>query len=183
MIATTNRSDSVPQVNQFEKKRLLAILFITWLALFAGINTIPLEDHDAFVLQTAREMGMKNDWILPYFCGEPRLNKPPLNYWLTLGISRLDPFATDIEPWHGRAPSMIGGLLLVLMTARQNTLPRFNSFDHSLPIVSGLKQDVVSGHDGISRITSHCPDHASDCAFITTSRPRLFGICLNSALR
>ena len=114
---TTDILDPVYQDNLFSKKRLLAILLLAWLSLFAGINTIPLEDHDAFVLQTAREMGMNNDWVLPYFCQEPRLNKPPLNYWLTLGISRLDPFAADIEPWHGRAPSMIGGLLLLLMTA------------------------------------------------------------------
>ena len=69
------------------------------------------------MLQTAREMGVNNDWVLPYFNGEPRLNKPPLNYWLTLGISSMDPFSDDIEPWHGRVSSMIGGLLLLLMTA------------------------------------------------------------------
>jgi len=103
------------------KARLPAIFFLAWLALFAGINTIPLESHDSFVLQTAREMGVNKDWVLPYFNQMPRLNKPPLNYWLTLGISSLDPFSTDVEPWHGRAPSMLGGLLLLLMTAYAGT--------------------------------------------------------------
>lgn len=97
--------------------RLSAILLLAWLALFAGINTIPLEDHDAFVLETAREMGITHDWVLPYFNREPRLNKPPLNYWLTLGTSYLDPFTSDIEPWHGRVFSLISGLLVLLMTA------------------------------------------------------------------
>ena len=99
------------------KGRLYLILIIAWLSLFAGINTIPLESHDSFVLQTAREMGVTKDWVLPYFNQVPRLNKPPLNYWLTLGISTMDPFSSDVEPWHGRAPSLIGGLFLLLATA------------------------------------------------------------------
>jgi len=96
---------------------VLALLLIAWLSLFAGINTIPIESHESYVLQTAREMGMNNDWVLPYFSGEPRLNKPPLNYWLTMGISYIDPASNDIEPWHGRVWPMIGGLLLVLSMA------------------------------------------------------------------
>lgn len=99
------------------KMRLLGILLLAWLSLFAGINAIPIESHESFVLQTAREMGMNNDWVLPYFSGEPRLNKPPLNYWLTMGISYLDPASDDIEPWHGRLWPMLGGLMLVLSTA------------------------------------------------------------------
>jgi len=117
MHTTTDKYTPGKPDTQSIKGRILAILFLAWLALFAGINTIPIESHEAFVLQTAREMGMNNDWVLPYFSGEPRLNKPPLNYWLTLGISSLDPFSNDIEPWHGRVWSMIGGLLLVLSTA------------------------------------------------------------------
>lgn len=117
MTANNDISDPVSPVILHLKGRLLAILLLAWLALFAGINTIPLEDHDAFVLETAREMGITNDWVLPYFNMEPRLNKPPLNYWLTLGASYLDPFTADIEPWHGRVFSLVSGLLLLLMTA------------------------------------------------------------------
>ena len=95
--------------------RRLAILTIAWLSLFAGINSIPVEDHEAFVLQTAREMNASGDWVLPYFNQVPRLNKPPLNYWITLGISRLA--GTDIEPWTGRSCSMLAGLILLLLTA------------------------------------------------------------------
>ncbi len=95
--------------------RRLAILTVAWLALFAGINSIPVEDHEAFVLQTAREMNASGDWVLPYFNQIPRLNKPPLNYWLTLGLSRAA--GTDVEPWTGRSCSMLAGLLLLLSTA------------------------------------------------------------------
>ncbi|MFA7368044.1 MAG: hypothetical protein WC334_00220, partial [Kiritimatiellales bacterium] len=97
--------------------RRLAILIISWLSLFAGINSIPVEDHEAFVLQTAREMNANGDWVLPYFNQAPRLNKPPLNYWLTLAISRMDTLSADVEPWHGRACSMFAGLMLLLLAA------------------------------------------------------------------
>jgi 4-amino-4-deoxy-L-arabinose transferase-like glycosyltransferase len=97
--------------------RRLAILLLTWLSLFAGINTIPVESHEAFVLQAAREMDASGNWTVPHFNQEPRLTKPPLNYWLTLGISRLDPFSADIEPWHGRFWPVFAGLLILLLTA------------------------------------------------------------------
>jgi 4-amino-4-deoxy-L-arabinose transferase-like glycosyltransferase len=95
--------------------RRLAILIVTWLAMFAGINSIPIEEHEAFVLQTAREMHQTGDLVLPYFNHEPRLNKPPLNYWLTLGFAKVS--GSDFEPWTGRASSMLAGLAVVLMTA------------------------------------------------------------------
>lgn len=97
--------------------RRLAILLIAWLSLFAGIQSIPVEDHEALVLQTSREMSERGDWVLPYFNGEARLKKPPLNYWITMTIARLDPFSADIEPWHGRVSSMLGGLILLVVIA------------------------------------------------------------------
>lgn len=105
------------QLARIHSGRLLGIFMLAWLSLFAGINTIPIEQHEAYVLQAAREMAVNMEWVVPYFNDEPRLNKPPLNYWLTLGIAALDPFSTDVEPWHGRAWSLSAALLLVLMTA------------------------------------------------------------------
>lgn len=109
-------------IDQFSKifhlsGRRLLILLLAWMSLFAGINSIPVEDHEAFVLQTTREMAANGDWVVPFFNQEPRLNKPPLNYWLTLGISNLNPFSADIEPWTGRSCSMLAGLILLLLTA------------------------------------------------------------------
>ncbi|MBC8128191.1 MAG: hypothetical protein H8M99_13705 [Gloeobacteraceae cyanobacterium ES-bin-144] len=98
-------------------RRQLAILLLAWISLFAGINTKPIEDHESLVLQTTREMSARGDWVLPYFNQKPRLNKPPLNYWFTKAISVADPFSDDIEPWHGRACSLLGGLMLLLTTA------------------------------------------------------------------
>jgi 4-amino-4-deoxy-L-arabinose transferase-like glycosyltransferase len=97
--------------------RLLAIILLAWLSLFTWANSIPINAHEAYVLQTAREMAANGDWIVPYFNGEPRLKKPPINYWMTLATAKLDPFSADVEPWHGRMCSMLGGLFMLLLTA------------------------------------------------------------------
>jgi 4-amino-4-deoxy-L-arabinose transferase-like glycosyltransferase len=106
-----------PTTRRLLPGRMLAIILLVWLSLLVWANTIPIDDHEAYVLQTTREMAVTGDWIVPYFNEEPRLNKPPLNYWLTLGISRVDPLGTDVEPWHGRMVSLFGGLFLLLLTA------------------------------------------------------------------
>jgi 4-amino-4-deoxy-L-arabinose transferase-like glycosyltransferase len=41
-----------------------------------------LDSHEVLVAQTAREMIASGDYIHPTFAGEPRLQKPPLAYWL-----------------------------------------------------------------------------------------------------
>lgn len=116
MQQSVNQSGQKPVTGFFLQGRLLAIVLIVWLSLFVWASAIPIDDHEAYVLQTAREMAASGDWIVPYFNGEPRLNKPPINYWMTLAISKLDPLSTDVEPWHGRMCSLLGGLLLLLST-------------------------------------------------------------------
>ncbi len=70
-----------------------------WLALFVaplfvGIGDSSVWDsNESFYVQTPREMLQRGDWIVPYFNGSKRLNKPPLSYWLVgtfykiLGVS------------------------------------------------------------------------------------------------
>jgi 4-amino-4-deoxy-L-arabinose transferase-like glycosyltransferase len=38
--------------------------------------------NEAFYVQTPREMVESGDWLRPTFNGQPRLNKPPLSYWV-----------------------------------------------------------------------------------------------------
>ncbi len=93
-----------------------ALLVCLWMISIIGIKSIPLEDHEVFVLQTTREMEANGNWVLPSFNYEPRLQKPPLNYWATEAVSRLDPFSQDVQTWHGRAVSLLGSLIMVLAT-------------------------------------------------------------------
>jgi len=94
------------------------LLVALWVLTLAGIQAIPLETHEAFVLATAQEMQTGGDWVLPRFNSELRLTKPPLNYWATLLVSAVDPSNADIQIFHGRLVSMLAVLLMVFLTAR-----------------------------------------------------------------
>ena len=77
-----------------------------------GILSLPPDEHEVLVLQTAQEMWARGDWITPYFNAEARLNKPPLNYWASAAVAGLAGSAGVVLPWHGRLVSLIGGLVL-----------------------------------------------------------------------
>lgn len=93
------------------------VLLVLLTALIGASYSIspPPEGHEAYILQTTREMAARHDWIVPYFNGAPRLNKPPLNYWLTGATVALSG-AADVAPVHGRVPSILAGLGLCLLT-------------------------------------------------------------------
>jgi len=97
------------------------LLLILWMITLTGIHSIPLEDHEALVIETAREMGEQGDWVLPSFNYEPRLNKPPASYWATAMVSRLDPFSEEVQIRHGRLVSLLAGLVMVFATYRVGT--------------------------------------------------------------
>lgn len=94
---------------------LAFVLLLGALIATSGSVTLPMDGHEAFVVQTAQEMHDRNDWIVPWFNGEPRLNKPPLNYWLT-GISAWITGSIDhVEAWHGRSVSILAALVLAVL--------------------------------------------------------------------
>jgi hypothetical protein len=106
-------------MSDFFRKHTLGLLISgLWLVTLIGIRSVPLETHEIFVLESARQMNATGDWILPRFNDNLRLNKPPLNYWATVLISRIDPFSNDVEIWHGRLISLMAGLLMATLTFR-----------------------------------------------------------------
>ncbi len=49
----------------------------------AGNNSLPLIDRDEpRFAEATREMLQRNDWVVPYFNGHYRFDKPPLIYWM-----------------------------------------------------------------------------------------------------
>lgn len=88
-------------------------LLIAWV-LTSALTSLPLDEHETLVVGTAAEMLERETWITPYFNNEPRLNKPPLNYWLTMALTRLG--EGGVMPWHGRAVSAFAAVLLVFAT-------------------------------------------------------------------
>ncbi len=87
---------------------LLVLLTFTNL----GLNAI-WQPNEAFYAETAREILVNNDWLNLTYNGQPRLEKPPLTYWLTaasykaLGVSEL---STRIVPF---LSALLTALLLI----------------------------------------------------------------------
>jgi hypothetical protein len=64
----------------------------------------PLNNHECFVSVTSREMLENNDWIMPTFNGEPRLQKTPLSYWLVAGLAKI---TGKVDEFTTRLPSAV----------------------------------------------------------------------------
>ena len=63
--------------------RRYGFLILLALPFFVALDDSSVWDsNEAFYAQTPREMVERGDWLVPYFNGEPRLNKPPLSYWV-----------------------------------------------------------------------------------------------------
>ncbi|MEE8348394.1 MAG: glycosyltransferase family 39 protein [Acidobacteriota bacterium] len=59
------------------------LLLLVALPFFVALDDSSVWDsNEAFYVQTPREMLQRGDWLVPYFNGQPRLNKPPLSYWV-----------------------------------------------------------------------------------------------------
>ncbi|MDH3241699.1 MAG: glycosyltransferase family 39 protein [Alphaproteobacteria bacterium] len=85
---------------------------------FNNGSTRPLKGHEIFVAETASEMIAGRDYLVPRYNAEPRLQKPPLAYWLSIGFHRLlgngaSPVVSELE---ARLPSLISGVALLAVT-------------------------------------------------------------------
>ena len=135
------------------------LLFWLWLATLIGVTSVSLETHEVFVLETARTMEASGDWLLPQFNGAPRLNKPPMSYWCTAAVSRLDPFSSDVQIWHGRLVSLAAGLLMVLATVRIGTL----LYNRETGFLAGLLLMCTQGFVHLSNSARPDPLYAAMC--------------------
>ncbi len=117
------------------------ILILAGLVAGVGTTTLPLEGHEALVVQTAEEMHARGDYIVPYFNAEPRLVKPPLSYWVTGATAWLFGDAGRIEPWHGRLPSILAGLGLVGLAIALGRL----CYDRATGLSAGLLLATSAG--------------------------------------
>ncbi len=107
----------------------LALLFICLAVYLPGFVTIPTIDRDeARFAQASRQMSASEkaeDWIIPKVQDRPRLNKPPLIYWLQSSAVRAGDAlgvkdAADLI-WLYRLPSLLAAIIAVLATWRLGT--------------------------------------------------------------
>jgi len=107
------RAANRPQIS------LLVLILLTASVLLPGNSGLrALDWHEILVAQTASEMLQRNEFLVPRIADEPRLKKPPLNYWLALAAHRVmgDPGTSHVSEFEARLPSLISGLLLIVVT-------------------------------------------------------------------
>ena len=72
------------------KPTSVALLTLLALPFFVALEDSSVWDTgEAYYVQTPREMIDRGDWLVPYFNGQPRVNKPPLSYWIVASCYRL----------------------------------------------------------------------------------------------
>jgi len=78
----------------------------------------PLNAHEILVAQTAAEMQKRGDYLVPYYNGLIRLEKPPLPYWLAVVShrARQGTPGTRVTELEARIPSLVAGSLLLIVT-------------------------------------------------------------------
>jgi 4-amino-4-deoxy-L-arabinose transferase-like glycosyltransferase len=98
------------------------LLVVLCLAVYLpSFFTIPVVDRDeARFAQASRQMMESGDYVVPRIQGRPRLNKPPLIYWLQSTSARA---LTHGEPlndriWMYRVPSLLAAIVAVMATWR-----------------------------------------------------------------
>ena len=83
---------------------MFLFLFYTW--------AMPLIDPDEpRYASTARDMALNGDWIVPYFNGAPRINKPPVFYWAVAICYRI----FGIHELSARLPSALAAIGTVMI--------------------------------------------------------------------
>ena len=90
--------------------------------LLPGINTLPPIDRDeSRFAEATRNMIASGELIIPRVEGQPRLNKPPLIYWLQAASVSLAEPHNSVEYggiWAYRIPSAVAAIGAVLLTWR-----------------------------------------------------------------
>ncbi len=98
------------------------LLVVLCLAVYLpSFFTIPVVDRDeARFAQASRQMMESGDYVVPRIQGHPRLNKPPLIYWLQSTSARALTHGQPLNDriWMYRVPSLLGAVLAVLATWR-----------------------------------------------------------------
>jgi len=96
----------------------LYLLALTLYALFIfGFNigsSSKFNSHESLVAETVQEMQQKHEFLIPYFNGKVRLQKPPLQYWLVMASSSI---FGKLDEFSARIPSLLASLSSVVFIA------------------------------------------------------------------
>jgi 4-amino-4-deoxy-L-arabinose transferase-like glycosyltransferase len=80
----------------------------------AGNWILPLIDRDEpRFAEASREMEQRGDWLVPFFNGQPRYDKPPLIYWLQCASFR----TLGMHEFSARFPSVLCAVATALLVS------------------------------------------------------------------
>ena len=125
---------------------LIVAIAAALVALSGNGSNLPLASHEAYVARSAEEMIARNDWIVPHFNGQPRINKPPLAYWLTIAVDWLNGRDGVISEWEARVPPIIGSVVLACGAAAIG----ITFFGSWAGLLAGLFACTCSGYSSYS---------------------------------
>lgn len=116
--ASAGRDVSTP-INRFEGFSNTATLgwfiaLIGWTVLVSFQNLsggARFEPTDCWVAQTAREMQQADEWLIPRFSGETRLQKSPGPYWAVMLVSTLR--GVPVDEVATRVPNALAAVVIV----------------------------------------------------------------------
>jgi len=90
---------------------LLALLVLAVVPYFVNLGATSIIDaNEAFYTETPREMIERGDWISTTFNYEPRLNKPPLSYWVVGAFYKV----AGVSLGTARLPIALGAIVILL---------------------------------------------------------------------
>jgi 4-amino-4-deoxy-L-arabinose transferase-like glycosyltransferase len=87
---------------------IIAVMVLTVVSAFWTLSENPLNNHECFVSIAAREMLQTDDWVLPRYNGQIRLEKTPLCYWLVAFTAKL---TGKVDEFSSRLPSALLSIL------------------------------------------------------------------------
>ena len=112
---------------------ILWVLLIGFVAFFWNLGSIGLIDEtEPLFAEAARQMTVTGDWIVPFFNGKTRFDKPPLVYWLMAIAYKI----IGVNEWGARLPSAIAALGLTALgfyTLRRFAFPQNRLIEQKIP--------------------------------------------------
>ena len=89
---------------------LIVVLAFAAAPYFVGLGASSLWDsNEAFYAETPREMIESRDYVNPTFNYRPRLNKPPLSYWIVASFYKVFGVSEATE----RLPIVLGAMIMI----------------------------------------------------------------------
>jgi len=93
----------------------LVLVALCLLVNLAGLGRTHFwDDDETYFATVAREMHLRQDWVVPWFNGELFSHKPPMMFWLMAGSFRL----LGVNEFAARLPAAVFGLGTVLLVWR-----------------------------------------------------------------